>query len=295
MSPPDVSVIVCTHGRPALLREALASLGRQTLPRERFEVVVVENGDGEGEAVARREGADRVVSEPRLGVSRSRNAALRAVRAPLVAFLDDDAQAAPEWLECVLAVFASEPGAIAVGGPILPLYERTPPQWFLDRYEERSWGGAQRHLRPGEGFSASNFAIVKAVLVSEGGFDERLGPIGDRVGVGDETDLFERLWRRAQDPVMIYAPSAVVRHLVAAEKMAVRYQLRRAAAAGDAWATRQQFGPVRRLRTIAADAVVASVLLLRAVTRFRWPLQQWAVEELAPVAGRLGSARGALR
>jgi hypothetical protein len=243
--------------------------------------------------VARELGADEVLHEAQPGLSYARNLGWRAARAPLVAFLDDDAEAAPDWLESALAVLEAE-HAIAVGGPILPSYDVPPPRWFRDDYELRSWGDADRLLLPGESLSGSNVVIARSALEALGGFDERLGMRGDRVAVGEESALFDRLWL-CGDARVAYSPRLVVRHRVPPAKTTVAYQLRRAAAAGDAWAVRQELEGAARARRAAADAAAATGLMVRALTRLRRPLQRWAVEELAAAAGRLGSLRGTLR
>lgn len=288
----DVSVVVCTRNRPELLGRALASLNGQTLDRSRFQVIVVDNGDGSGEEVAQAAKVDIVLRERSPGLSRSRNAGWRAAKTSVVAFLDDDAEAAPEWLERAVTLLSTS-GAGAVGGPILPLYDAPPPRWFRDEYEVRTWGGAERPLAPGETLSGSNLLIDRGLLAEVGGFDERLGMSGDRVAVGEESALFERLWERS-DIAVVYSPHIVVRHRVAAFKTTVTYQLRRSAASGEAWAIRQNLGGAARVTRVVLDGGMAIALTLRALARFRRPPEQWAVEEIGRVAARVGSLRGAL-
>ena len=60
----------------------------------------------------------------------SRNTALLHARADTVAFLDDDAEAASDWLERLLAVYATHPGTAAVGGAPRPNYGAPRPSWF---------------------------------------------------------------------------------------------------------------------------------------------------------------------
>jgi glucosyl-dolichyl phosphate glucuronosyltransferase len=288
----EVAVVVCTRNRPLLLRAALASLDAQTLEPSRWELVVVDNGDGSGEAVAHEARVPHVIREREEGLSRSRNAGWRATDAAVIAFLDDDAVAAPDWLARGLELLAIR-NATAAGGPILPLYDAPPPAWFRDEYEHRTWGEDERLLSTGETLSGSNLLVRRAALQVAGGFDERLGMRGSRVAVGEETALFEQLWRLPSMTVA-YSPALVVHHRVAPEKMTVGYQLRRAAAAGEAWSTRQELSAPAKARRTAADVAAAGGLLARALVRFRLPLRRWAVDELAPVAGRLGSVRGAL-
>jgi glycosyltransferase involved in cell wall biosynthesis len=288
----EISVVICTRDRPLLLANALESLRRQTLPRSRFEVIVVDNGGGSGIAVAESFGVDHTHCEPVPGLSRARNAGWRLAAGSWVAFFDDDAEAPPGWLDTARELLASR-GAPVVGGPILPLYDAQAPPWFKDDYERRSWGPEERLLTPGESLSGSNFFIERRLLAALGGFDERLGMRGDTIAVGEETELFDRLWARG-DATVLYSPSLAVSHLVPSSKMTVRYQMRRAASAGEAWATRAR-ATRSRAGIVGRDLLAATVLAGRALVRIRRPLQQWAVEELGPVAGRIGSAWGALR
>jgi glycosyltransferase involved in cell wall biosynthesis len=286
------AAVICTRNRPDLLRGALESLDEQTLPRDQYEIVVVDNGDGSGGEIACEAGANVVlqVSEP--GLSRARNAGWRAASATWIAFLDDDAVASPDWLEVGLELLERS-AAVAAGGPILPFYDERPPEWFRDEYELRTWGDRDRLLLPGETFSASNLFLARATLDVVGGFDTRLGMRGSRIAVGEETALFGQLWQRPGVRA-VYSPRLVVRHRVSRRKTTVGYQLRRSAAAGDAWAV--QSGPPRRdVGRATRDALAAAGLAGRAVLRLRRPWQQWAIEELGPVAGRLGSLLRTLR
>jgi GT2 family glycosyltransferase len=288
----DVAVVVCTRNRPDNLREALESLARQSLARDRYTVVVVDNGDGSGADVAEAAGADTVLHVAEPGLSRARNAGCQASTAPVLAFLDDDAVATPEWL-ATGAELLRRLEATACGGPILPLYDDPPPDWFRDDYELRTWGDEERLLVFGETLSASNLFLAREALAGVGGFDPRLGMRAETVAVGEETALFRQLWQRGGFRAA-YSPTLVVRHRVPARKLTVAYQLRRAAAAGDAWALANSSGR-RNLERAARDAVVATGLAGRALLRAHTPWQQWAIDELSPVAGRLGSMRRALR
>jgi glycosyltransferase involved in cell wall biosynthesis len=288
----EVAAIVCTRDRPELLRAALDSLTRQSLARERYRVVVVDNGDGSGISVAEDAGADTVLHVLEPGLSRARNAGWQASDAEVFAFLDDDAVAPPEWLETGLHLLR-EHDAAAAGGPIVPVYDESPPHWFRDEYELRTWGDVERFLERGESFSASNLFLTRATLSASGGFDARLGMRGQTLAVGEETALFRALWDRG-DLRAVYSPGLVVRHRVPAAKVSVAYQLRRSAAAGDAWALGGR--PRRRdVGRAARDACAVALLAARALARARRPWQQWAVEELGAVAGRYGSLRRALR
>src|SRR3954468_9462044 len=95
----DVSVVVPVRDGAASLPRLLASLATQTIRRERFELIVVDNASRDASAsIARRAGAT-VVSEPVPNRARARNAGVAASSARLLAFIDADCVASPEWLE----------------------------------------------------------------------------------------------------------------------------------------------------------------------------------------------------
>ncbi len=107
---PALSVVVCTRNRARLLTACLASLDEQSLERDQYEVVVVDNGsaDGTPALLNRWRGAatGRVaVREPVVGLSTARNRGLAIATGEVVAFLDDDALAAPSWGAAHLAAY----------------------------------------------------------------------------------------------------------------------------------------------------------------------------------------------
>ncbi len=107
---PAVSVIIPTHNRAALVREAVASVLAQTC--RDFELLVVDDGstDGTPAALAALDGQLTVLSHPeRRGVSAARNSGIAAARGEWLAFLDSDDLWRPEKLARQLAYLAAHP------------------------------------------------------------------------------------------------------------------------------------------------------------------------------------------
>lgn len=117
---PRVTVVVATHRRPALLAEALASVAAQTF--RDFETVVSEDGGTDETArVVATSGAPGARHLPLAFRGRHgavRNAALRRISSPLVAFLDDDDLWHPRRLEAHVAALDAVPSAELVFGPV---------------------------------------------------------------------------------------------------------------------------------------------------------------------------------
>ena len=94
---PDMTVVVCSHNGERTLAACLAALA-QLDERDRFQIVVVDDGstDDTG-AIADASGFEVIHLSPNGGLSAARNAGIRAARAPLIAFTDDDCVPPPNW------------------------------------------------------------------------------------------------------------------------------------------------------------------------------------------------------
>jgi glycosyltransferase involved in cell wall biosynthesis len=213
---PVVTVAVATHDRPARLAALLAALRAQTVGRDAFEVVVVDDGSGPETAAvldaerARGELDLRVVRHDRArGPGAARNAAWREARAELVAFTDDDCAPAPGWLAAGFQAHGADPRAIVQG--------HTEPE--PDGIERE--GVLTRTLRVrglGPWYETANMFYPRELLAALDGFDEGFGL---RPG-GEDTDLARRALSAGRRAV--FAPEALVHHAV--EELGVRGTLR---------------------------------------------------------------------
>jgi glycosyltransferase involved in cell wall biosynthesis len=296
----EISVVIATYNRAELLAGALHSLAEQTLDPLQFEIVVVDNGSTDetpgvvsefqlGHAKLH----TKLISEKRPGLGRARNTGDEHAEGRLIAFLDDDARAAQDWLEKALRCFEEiSPTPLAVGGLIRPFYLAPKPDWFKDEYETRSWGSEPRFLSRGETFSGSNMIFIKEVLRDHGSFSERFGMEGERLSVGEETALFDEIWRRNPEALLYYAPDLVVRHAVPAGKMTVSYILKRALVEGQAWYGLHSAGSaLGRVRYVVSEAIPG---LFRSLATSPFHLrryehvQNWLVEDSSVAISRLG-------
>ena len=133
---PDLSVIIPTYGKPETLPLVLRHLEAQTLPRDRFEVVVIDDGSPDDTASRLQAMAAatplrfRFATQENRGVSATRNRGARDAVAPLVLFIQDDILATPTLLDRHLAVHRRHPEttAAAVGRVTWP------PDWTIDHF-----------------------------------------------------------------------------------------------------------------------------------------------------------------
>ncbi|MBM3892209.1 MAG: glycosyltransferase [Verrucomicrobia bacterium] len=116
---PSFSVIIPTRNRPEQLAACLESLARLDYPRDRFEVIVVDDGGNQplDPVVARF--CDRLnltlLTQPPTSSSVARNGGAARATGEFLAFTDDDCTLAPDWLQALAARLASAPDH-AVGG-----------------------------------------------------------------------------------------------------------------------------------------------------------------------------------
>ncbi|HVU19376.1 MAG TPA: glycosyltransferase [Rhizomicrobium sp.] len=239
MTAPRITAAICTYNRYDLLAKAIASLTRQTLANSDFEILVIDNSPDHRKSkeisVLFLEAPNlRWVIEKTPGLSNARNVATRLANAPFIAFLDDDAIATRNWLEALLTVFAGfGDAAQVVGGRVNPIWEVPRPEWLPDSLlgyaSVVNWGGFARFASAGEWVAGTNIAFRVDALKSVGGFPVHLGRKrgGEALLSNDESDVIERMG--AKGARLIYAPEAVVDHLVAADRLTQSWFRRRAA------------------------------------------------------------------
>jgi GT2 family glycosyltransferase len=144
---PEISLVVSTCRRPRDLAACLDSVcrarGREFAD---FEVVVVDDG---GRAEPQRRKGDlevRWISLPRnLGQPAAQAAGAAVARGEILAFLDDDAEVAPDWVSAIHAYFGEHPDMSAVVGRVLPL----DPEHLLSRMRQQVYERRHRsYLEP---------------------------------------------------------------------------------------------------------------------------------------------------
>src|SRR5688572_22363253 len=124
-----ISVVICSYNREDYIIQAIESLYFQTLPKEQFEVLVVDNNsiDNTQELVTSyRQDHDDLqlvyLTENHQGASFARNTGAAFARAELLCFMDDDAVAKSDYLERIVNFFENRPDANGLGGRIIPQY-----------------------------------------------------------------------------------------------------------------------------------------------------------------------------
>lgn len=132
----DVSVVLSSYnGASRRLRYMLDSLIEQTLPRDRWEVIVVDNNSTDGTFPLLSEYAPRlplkILRHKVPGKSGAMNRALAEASGKILVFTDDDIRADPRWLEAISDCADRHPDYGLFGGCILPDWETPPTADFI--------------------------------------------------------------------------------------------------------------------------------------------------------------------
>lgn len=234
--PPTISVVVCafTRDRLEVMGEAIDSLRAQTLSPH--EIVLVIDHAPELLEEARELWPDLkiVANRERQGLSGARNTGVAEATGEVVAFLDDDAIAEPEWLRRLAEAYA-DPNVLGAGGTVRPRWLEGKPGWFPPEFD---WvvgcthSGMPRELEPVRNLVGANMSFRRAPLLEVGGFSHDLGRVGTLPVGCEETDLSIRVHQRWPEAEILYDPAAAVEHVVPPARGKVGYFLDRCRAEG---------------------------------------------------------------
>lgn len=235
----SISVILCAYtlDRWDDLREAIASLRAQTRAADEIILVIDHNEDLLERCAALFEGVRTVPNALASGLSGGRNTGLSLASGDLIAFLDDDAVAAPDWLERFEAAFA-DPGVLGATGAVQPLWVGRRPEWFPTEFLWTvgcTFPGAEA-LAGGEVRNVIGCSMIfrRAVPEAIGGFSHRLGRLkaGANLLSCEETEYCIRARAAFPGGRFVSVQEARVDHRVTAARMTLRYFLRRTHAEG---------------------------------------------------------------
>ncbi len=223
----DVSVVICayTEERWYDLVAAVESIQQQRVPPCEI-IVVIDHNTRLFERVRRHITGIIAIenNEPR-GLSGARNSGIAAAQGALIAFLDDDAVAEPDWLER-LSRCCHDPGVLGAGGVVEPLWSSKRPMWFP---EEFYWvvGCTYQNL-PDTPTVVRNpyggcICIRREVFEAVGGFRIGIGRVGKHPMGGEETELCIRATQHWPGKVFLCEPHARIHHHISPYRASWHY------------------------------------------------------------------------
>jgi|GEM_PF-1609031 len=197
--PPAFSVIIPVFRDWDRLTLCLAALEGQSVPREQFEIIAVDN-DREPLSEHLRPVGVAYVHEPNGYSYTARNAGMKRAVGEIIAFTDADCIPDPHWLERGRISLTEADGCDLVGGRVEMFADK---ENVATRYELAFYLRQDKYFKQFGGFATANLLVRRRVCDRIGGFDASLESCGD----------FEFCRRAAESGFRLrYAPDALVRH-----------------------------------------------------------------------------------
>lgn len=306
MESPSYAVVICAHTERRWddLAAAVDSVSVQTLRPAEVIVVVDHNPELLSRAERQFDGLKIVPNRRSRGLSGARNTGVLEATSEVVAFLDDDAVARPDWLERFDRHYARRrfggSTILGVGGSAVAAWDGGRPSWFPREFDwvvGCSHRGSPTRVASVRNPIGCNMSFWRSVLVESGGFDERLGRTGSGTSGCEETELCIRARARNAGGVFLYEPSARVRHRVRDDRATVRYFVSRCLGEG---ASKAEVAQLRGGKSLATESsYVLRVLPLgmaqAIASRHRDGLRRAAMIPVGLGATVAGYARGRIR
>ncbi|GLY68924.1 glycosyltransferase [Amycolatopsis taiwanensis] len=249
------SVVICayTERRWYDLVEAVDSVREQSVPPGEIIVCIDGNPDLAERAAAEFVGVSVIENTGKRGLSGARNTAIDLAKGEVIAFLDDDAVAARDWLEQLLLGYR-DARVLAVGGAARPEWpaghrpELLPGE--LDWVVGCTYIGQPTEDTEVRNLMGCNMSFRREAFQLAGRFAEDLGRVG-RTPLGcEETELCIRLRQASPGSVILFRPDAVVGHRVTPDRLTWSYLRRRGWGEG--------ISKAQVSRTVGADAALAT-------------------------------------
>jgi glucosyl-dolichyl phosphate glucuronosyltransferase len=234
-----ITACICTHDRPTYVRDCLAGLAHQTADPASFDILVVDSASNPAAAeqlvrlVAVQPNA-RLIRLEQPGVSYARNAGASAATGDYIAYIDDDAIPAEDWIARILAAIAErDPPPALIGGRILPLWEAPLPRWWpaslrgalsiIETEGAGEYGSATlpANLEP----YGANMAMHTATLLAVGGFGRESGRQGAALLSDEDIQLAWTL--QAAGHAVRFDSRIVVHHQIQAVRLTPSWLLSR--------------------------------------------------------------------
>ncbi|MEM2915348.1 MAG: glycosyltransferase family 2 protein, partial [Candidatus Bathyarchaeia archaeon] len=211
---PAISIIIPTHGREDILRDCLSSLTKVNYPKEKLEVIIV----NDGEPISRLALQEFIQSfsklslknfSKRVGIASARNAGIKSSIGEILVFIDDDVIVHPMWLMNMIKPYSNEKVG-GVGGRITSFY--------FDEFDEKiptGYIGVTGHIH--FNFKSAyrqcvtwirgcNMSFKRELIYKVRLFDELLGEFS----FSEDIDISLRIKKIGY--YIIYEPTAVVIH-----------------------------------------------------------------------------------
>ncbi|MBW1973169.1 MAG: glycosyltransferase family 2 protein [Deltaproteobacteria bacterium] len=225
----EFSVIIITRNRANYLPKTLNSLLNQDFPKEKYEIIVVDNNSSDDtklvvERISRSSHKKiQYILEPQIGMSYARNKGASIAKGKILAFIDDDAIASPVWISAHYSLYKKFSFIGATGGKIELSFLSNKPNWlskdlliplgYLDYSLEESIMSYPSHPFGG------NFSVKKEIFFELNGFIEKFK------STNEERAFFYKLNQKGYK--IGYSPKAIVYHQIPSSRLKKYYFIKR--------------------------------------------------------------------
>jgi len=237
MTQPSISVVICvyTEQRWREILAAVESVRQQSLRCLEIILVVDYNPTLYDRLTNALPDARIVENKEAKGLSGGRNTGISAARGDVIAFLDDDAVADPDWLKFFSDCYV-DPAVLAVGGRTLPNWETMRPNWFPEEFDWTvgcSYLGMPRSRAVVRNIMGGNASYRREAFGLAGGFRTNIGRAAGKRPLGcEETELCIRIRQSSPAAVLLFENQAVIHHLIPAIRCRLSYFTSRCYAEG---------------------------------------------------------------
>ena len=232
---PEVSVVVPTYNRSALLRNTVDSVLKQDT-QTTFEVIVIDNNSSDDtkdvvdSLIQKHPGKVHYVVERKQGNAHARNRGIEEARGAIIAFVDDDVTVDKNWLTSLKTILDSRSDLSFVGGKVLPQWNGPPPSWLTPDHwaplalldygaNELAIGG-----KSPRGLLTANIAFRRSVFKDTGMFLPDLQRVKNMIGSMEDHEFLLRVCRSGKQG--IYTPHMIATTHIDTERLTKAYHRR---------------------------------------------------------------------
>lgn len=184
MENPFVSIVVPACNEGETIGACLDSLTRQNYPKDKYEIIVVNNNSTDNTAEIARSFNTTVVEEERQGLVFSRRKGIAVSQGSIIAFLDADSLARPLWLKTMVEIYQQDEGVVGIGQNL----NLIPKTHFVTLGETFSnLGRSVLKILPG-----THFSFRKSAYNKTGGYSSRAN-FGEDIYLSKKLKKFGRL------------------------------------------------------------------------------------------------------
>ncbi len=214
---PYISVIICTYNRDNFIDKSLECIYTQSLDKKYFDIIVVDNNSTDSTAdivnsfIDQHPGLSiRYVFEPNKGLSFARNRGMMEAKGQILTYVDDDAEAVPNFLENIYQFMKEKPEVIGIGGKVVPVYPNGNEPVWMNKYlngfvGQIDFGNNPLQFDKRMKYPAGcNMTYRKEILQKAGGFNNRL------TFRSDDKYIFYQVSKISSN--IYYLPQAMVYH-----------------------------------------------------------------------------------